>query len=497
VAPPVTTRNDVHIVTDKGRLEPVRLQPRVAVKRDGRAVFGSTVVAFVAIAAPLVWRGAPLADDFNNCVAPVELGLDGFMAASWRQLGAIRPGRFLEILLAAGVCRSLPFGVAIVVPLLLTLVVAYQARGTLRDIGTPPLWANIGGALWLLQPLGTEAALWPAALHIPLGLALALTAIRLYHRRRYGWAALANLGAALCVEQVILPLSLAAWLVAPVRERRRAAVASGVVAAGVIAGFLLWPGANPRLRTGLMQRIVGLADDPSFYVGFPAVGLGLHSIPLAIRWALPWSLAVLAVGAGVGWLLGVRLAAASRPVERHAMLVGLLAFTALIILGNLVVVFAVPQQGSPRVFAPTWLMLAIGAGAGGASVKWRHPRPLGMAGGLFAGGAVLSLMFSVSVRLHSADFTERAVSVLAAKIADGSRVAICGVRRTVVQPAPRGAFAVHEFIYEWSAERALTYYTGRHATIFLSGELWNRPCPPVPDVDAVIDFNELLAAARP
>ena len=78
-----------------------------------------------------------------------------------------------------------------------------------------------------------------------------------------------------------------------------------------------------------------------------------------------------------------------------------------------------------------------------------------------------------------------------------ARVAVCGVRRTVVQPAPRGAFAVHEFIYEWAAERALVYYTGRHATIYLAGDLWNRPCPPVPDVDAVIDFDELLAGGRP
>ena len=34
-----------------------------------RGVLGTVVFAFVAIAVPLVWRGAPLADDFNNCVA--------------------------------------------------------------------------------------------------------------------------------------------------------------------------------------------------------------------------------------------------------------------------------------------------------------------------------------------------------------------------------------------------------------------------------------------
>jgi hypothetical protein len=55
---------------------------------------------------------------------------------------------------------------------------------------------------------------------------------------------------------------------------------------------------------------------------------------------------------------------------------------------------------------------------------------------------------------------------------------------------------VHDFIYEWAAERALLYYTGRHATVYLSGELWDRPCPPVAGVDAVIDFDELMAGAQ-
>jgi hypothetical protein len=246
----------------------------------------------------------------------------------------------------------------------------------------------------------------------------------------------------------------------------------------------------------LLERIAGLTADPFFYVGFPAVGLGLHSIPLAIRWALPWSLLVLAAGAVVGWWMGPHLTKASRPVGRRELFMGFVAVVAIIVLSNIVVIFAVPQQGSPRVFAPTWLVLAIAAGAAGASVRWRSPRLLGTIGGLFAAGAVLSLMLSVSVRLRSADFTARAAAVVAARIPDGGSVALCHVRRTVVEPAPRGAFAVHEFIYEWAAERALQYYTGHHATFFLSGELWDRPCPPVRDVDAVIDFDELLEPSR-
>jgi hypothetical protein len=448
---------------------------------------------FVAISLPVVWRGAPLADDFNNCVAPVERGLDGFIAASWHQLGAVRPARFLEILLAAGVCGNVPFGVAILVCMLLTLAVAVLVRAVLRDLGTPPLWAGIGGALWLLQPLGTEAALWPAALHVPLGLCLALAAVRWYRRGRLGWAAAANVGAALSVEQVILALPVVAWMVAPPGARRRAAVSSAAIAVCVIATFLLWPGDNPRLRAGVAERFAALASNPAFYVGYPAVGLGLHSIPLAIGWALPWSLGIVGLGAFAGWRFGSSFSDAVRSVSRVARLQGAAAIAAVIVLLNVPVVLAIPQQGSPRVFAPTWLVLVIAAALGGASVRWARPRLLGAIGGMCAAGALLSLAFSVSVRLRTADFTEHAADVVAARIQDGDRVALCGVRRTVVASAPRGAFAVHDFIYEWSAERALAYYTGRRATIVLSGELWDRACPPVSDVDRVIQFDELMA----
>jgi hypothetical protein len=159
-----------------------------------------------------------------------------------------------------------------------------------------------------------------------------------------------------------------------------------------------------------------------------------------------------------------------------------------------VVVLAVPQQGSPRVFAPTWLVLAIGGAWAGAYTNWRHARALGVCTAVFAVGAVLSLALSASVRLRSADFTARATRLIAARVPDGGRVAVCQVRRTVVEPAPRGAYAVHEFMEDWSAERALEYYTGHHATFYLAGDLWDRPCPAAKDVDAVIPFDELVAA---
>jgi hypothetical protein len=223
------------------------------------------------------------------------------------------------------------------------------------------------------------------------------------------------------------------------------------------------------------------------------VGLGLHSIPLAIWWALPWSIAVLLLGVAAGAMAGPHMASATQVSDRRSIGRALLAVTAIIVLTNAVVVLAVPQQGSPRVFAPTWLVLAMAAAGGAASVRWHQPRLIGAAGGLFAAGALLSLMFSVSVRLKSADFTERATGVIAARVPDGGRVAVCQVRRTVVPLAPRGAFAVHEFLYEWAAERALRYYTARRATVLVSGE----PCPRVSNVDAIISFDELLRGAPP
>jgi hypothetical protein len=262
----------------------------------------------------------------------------------------------------------------------------------------------------------------------------------------------------------------------------------------VIATFFMWPGANPRLRTGTLERFAGLVANPSFYIGYPAVGLGLHSIPLAIVWAFPWSVAVLLAAAIIGWRIGPRVVAASRPFDTRNLASGLAAIGAIIVLANVVVVFAVPQQGSPRVFAPTWLVLAIGSAWAGARTNWRRPRTLGVCAVVFAAGAVLSLAFSASVRLRSADFTARATHLVATMTHDGERVAVCDVRRTVVEPAPRGAYAVHEFLEDWAAERALQYYTGRHVTIYLAGDLWDSPCPAAKDVDAVIPFDELLAA---
>jgi hypothetical protein len=461
--------------------------------RDGVARFllPVTVATFVAVAAPVLWRGAPLADDFNNCLAPIEQGLSGFLDASWQRLGMIRATRFVEILLSTGVCRSLPFGVAIAVPLLLTILVAVLLRRLLRDLDIPPLWADLGAAIWLLQPLGSEAALWPAALHVPLGLALALGSLLLFRRDRTVWAAIAAAGAFLSVEQVIFALPLAAWLVAPADRRARSAWVATALAGVTLVAFLLWPGSDPRLEATLAERVVGVLRDPLFYVQFPAVGLGAHSIPLAIVWAFPLSLAVLLAAGAVGAWLGPRLAAAARPTP---VLPRMLAAAVLVVLVNVPVVLAVPRQGSPRVFTPTWLVLAAAAAVVGAAVRWRRAALVGAAAGLVAGGALMSLAWSGQVRVASADTVEHAARELGARVEDGDVVALCGVPRTVVDPAPRGAFAVHEFIYDWAAADAVAFYTGRHIQFRLAGALWAQPCPAAREVDLVVVFDELRRA---
>ena len=98
-------------------------------------------------------------------------------------------------------------------------------RGLLRDLRLPAPWPEVGAALWLLEPLGTEAALWPSALHLHLGLGLALGALRLYRRGRLGWAALVTMAACLCAEQVIFAFPLAVGLVTPRGQRRSAVTA--------------------------------------------------------------------------------------------------------------------------------------------------------------------------------------------------------------------------------------------------------------------------------
>jgi hypothetical protein len=451
---------------------------------------------FVAVCLPIVLRGAPLADDFVNCLEPQRGGLGAALSDSLHRLGALRRAHFVEIIVTTEVCQHLPFGVAILVPLALTLTVAFLLRGLLKDLGSPTPWPEIGGAFWLLQPLGTETALWPAAIHVSLGLALAVAALRLHRSGRHGWGTVAVVGAGLSVEQVLLALPLAVWLTTPPERRRRAVMATGGVVVVLLIAFVVWPGNDPRLQTSLAERVAGAFHDPGFLGSFPALGLGLHSIPLAVLWAFPLSVAVLAVGAVSGARAGPALLV-PQPVRggRRSVERALLGGLGLIVAANVPVVLSVPHQGSPRLFAPTWLVLAGLLGVIGPRFRVRRPKLWGVAAGVFAAGALLSLALSVSVRLASGNFSEFAEEQIAAGAPDGAVVAVCGVRRTVVEPAPRGAFALHELDYDWSAREALLFYTGRRATFVLSGELWEAPCPPAGRV-VVFSFSDLVARWR-
>jgi hypothetical protein len=460
----------------------------------GAAIFWVVAAVVVAAGVAVVAEGAPLADDFNNCLAPQEQGLGGFIAESWDRLGVIRAARFVEILLTTAVCRSVPFGAAIAAGLALYLAAGLALRGLLRDLEVSDPWADIGGALWLLQPLGTEISLWPAALHVPLGLLSAVLALRAWRRGRWLLGALAAVVAFLSVEQVLLALPVAAWLVAVPRDRRRVAFVAGALFAGAAAAFLSFPGDDPRLDVGLSERFRTLVTDVDFYVGYPAVGLGLHSIPLAVAWAFPWSVAVLVAGGAAGRrILGPLLETRVPGPVRWGR--GVAAFASLLILLNVPVVLNVPHQGSPRVFAPTWMALAAGAALAGAKSRL-HPRLLGTAIGALSAAMVLSIAFSVSVRLDSARFVRWASERIAASTEDGDVVAVCGVRRTVVTPAPRGAFAVHDFLYDWAAHDAVSYYTNRRVTFRLGGETLSSPCPPADAADVRFAFEGLVTGWR-
>lgn len=477
-------------VTPAGRME------RPGPAREGMVVFAVVAVLFVAISLPVVLRGAPLADDFVNCLEPQRIGLGSTLADSFDRLGALRRAHLAEIVITTEVCQHLPFGVAIAVPLVLTLAVAVLLRGLLRDLGTPQPWPELGGALWLLQPLGAETALWPAAMHVTMGLALAIAAIRLQRAGRHGWGSLAVIGAGLSVEQVLLALPLAVWLTAPAERRRRAVGVTTAVIVLLLIAFVVWPGNDPRLQASLSERIGGALGDPGFLLRFPAVGLGLQSIPLAVLWAFPVSALILVGGGFLGSRVGPALleeAELSAWDPRRTLLAGLGLIAAL----NVPVLLNVPHQGSPRLFAPTWLAISAIVVTVGSLVHRRRLRLWGAAAGLFAAGAALSLALSVWVRLESASFVESASKQIAAEVPDNAVVAVCGIERTVVQPAPRGAFGIHEFVYDWAAREALQYYTGTRAEFLLSGELWDdRPCPGPGEADRVISFSDLLAGWR-
>jgi hypothetical protein len=465
----------------------------------GRWLLVVVTVLFLGVVTPVVLTGSPLADDYHTCLRPVEDGsYRPFLADSWRELGAVRPARFLEIAAIAGLCQRVPFGLVILIPLVLKLAVAVVLRGLLRDLRLPAPWPELGAALWLLEPLGTEAALWPSALHIPLGLALALGAVRLYRRGRLGWAALVTVGACLCVEQLIFAFPLALWLITPPEHRRRAAAIASAVVVVILAVYATWPGADFRTAVPLTRRVAAFFVDPEWYVIFPAAGLGLHSGLNALLWAFPLSVAALIVGVAAGaWAGPALLTNPSAPgLERRSVLRWSVGVAGLLLLVNLPLIMTLPRGYTPRTFTPSWLVLDIVAAAALSRMRWRRLRLAGAAAGAFAAVALLSLSLSVWVRVETAEFTQASSRWLAARVPEGGSVEVCDVPRNAVHPAPVGAFALHEFHWEWAAQDATRYYTGRSITVRRAGRYWPRPCPSAPRADVTVSFGELQRASR-
>jgi len=472
---------------------------QVRAAATGRWLLVVVSVLFLAVVTPVVLKGAPLADDYHTCLRPVQDGSYGpFLGDSWRELGAVRPARFLEIAAIAGLCQRVPFGFVILIPLALKLAVAVVLRGLLRDLRLRPPWPEVGAALWLLEPLGTEAALWPSALHIPLGLGLALGALRLYRRGRLGWAALVTLGACLCVEQVIFAFPLAVWLLVP-PERRRAAVAvAAAVVVVVVAVYATWPGADFRTAVPLAQRLGAFVVEPEWYLIFPAAGLGLHSGLHALLWAFPFSIGLLAVAVAAGARAGPALLSGppGPRLERRTALRWGVGVAGLLALVNLPLIVTLPRGYTPRTFTPTWLVLDVVAVVVLARLRWRRPSLAGAAAGAFAAVALLSLTLSVWVRVETAEFTQASSRWLAERVPAGGSVEVCAVPRNAVQPAPVGAFALHEFHWEWAAQDATRYYTGRELTVRRTGQYWPGPCPSPPKADATMTFAELQRASQ-
>jgi hypothetical protein len=463
----------------------------------GTAVLAAVTVSFLIIVLPVIAKGEPLADDYYSCIRHTEVGLSGALHQSLIGTGAVRPARFLEIVLLAGLCGRAPFGLIMLVPLALTLTVAWLLRGLLRDLGASRPWPELAAALWLLAPLGAESALWPSALHVPLGMALALASLRMFRRERYVLASVLTLAAFLSLEQAIFAMPLAAFVVSP-RERAKSLITSGTIASVVLISFATWPGQNERTAVSLSERAAGLLQDPLWYAKFPLAGLGMHSIPLAVWWALPFSLGILALGGWLGLRLGRAMpeeALAPHPGERSTLRIvavaGLLAF-----LINIPEMSTVPRGVSGRIFAPTWLLLSATIPLIADRIRVPRVRWLWVGTGVFGAGALLSLAFCVDVRLRTADFTRASSEYIAARLVGANdTVAVCDIRRTVVSPAPVGSFALHEFIYDWSARYALEYETGKSAEFRLGGPLWGTRCPDLAGADLVVHFDQLRRAA--
>ena len=146
---------------------------------------------------------------------------------------------------------------------------------------------------------------------------------------------------------------------------------------------------------------------------------------------------------------------------------------------------------SARTFTPTWLVASAATAVAGAHVAWRRTHLLGAVAGAALAFAVLSLALSASVRVRTAEFNRAAATWIADQVPDGAVVAVCDVQRTVVEPAPLGAFHLHEFHTEWPTW--IQYHADRRVEIRRSGlRYWGSRCPDLVGADLVIRFPRLV-----
>lgn len=271
-------------------------------------------------------------------------------------------------------------------------------------------------------------------------------------------------------------------------------MASAGAAALILAAYALFPGKSPCLDVSLSGRIRNVFSDLLHYAEMPAVGLGVHSIPSALRWAFPISALVLVLGGVAGFLTAKHLLISFREkLPKLNWTRYLLISAVLVMLVNLPLAIS-QHPDSPRVFTPTWLLLVILVAILGARLKWDRPALWGSLAGVFLAGALLSLALSSFVRVRTSDISKAAFAWIEDRVPSRGVVAVCGVERTMVNPAPTGDFSTHEF-FNFS-DGAFRYYTGKKAEFRRGGEYFQSRCPDLEGVDLVVEFDSLVELDR-
>jgi hypothetical protein len=103
-------------------------------------------------------------------------------------------------------------------------------------------------------------------------------ALMSFHKGNVLLGAALGLGSYLSVEQAILALPLAAFMVSPQNKRMRALTSSVVLSVVVLVVYSQWGGTDFGLAASLPQRIENVFKDVEEYAIMPAIGLGVQSV---------------------------------------------------------------------------------------------------------------------------------------------------------------------------------------------------------------------------